>query len=393
MPTIMTANEIFISAGELSGDRHAAALVKQLKTLDPSLTFFGMGHKAMADAGVEIMADLIKQSTVGFLEPIKHIPTFLSVFRRLKKAVKTRRPKAIIVVDFQGFHMTLIKALRKFGIPIYYYIGPQEWLWGAIKGGKKVVANTDMILSIFKAEADFYNKLGGNAKYVGNPTLALAKPTQDRAALCARLEVPETTQLLGVFPGSRPQEIKRMYPTLLRSAIQLAKTRDNCKIVISVSTGVFEDKIRAQMADVDTTGLIVYTDHSYGLIGHLDASLLTSGTIALEHACFGTPAIVAYRFSPLSYWLIKKLFYKKFYETIKWISLPNIIAQEPIMTELIQDEASPEAICKEVGAILDDTTIQKRYADGYAKVKTLMAPEDAVKTAATHIVDSLARLR
>ena len=386
----MKSPSIFISAGEISGDRHAAALVREIKAIRPDISFFGMGHTALRDQGVDIIADLTTSSTVGFLEPIKHLPKILMAYIKLKYAIKKRRPDVIVVVDFQGFHMVLLKAIRALNIPMIYYIAPQEWLWGSEKGGRVVVNYTDKILCIFRQEAAFFKRLGGQAIYVGNPTLAETQATQSKRALCNHLGVDPSATLIGVFPGSRPQEIKRMTPLLLAAAQETAKKIPNAAIIVSISSHVYHHEL--QHITKDLSHVYSYSDSSYGLIPHLDVSLLTSGTISLEHACFGTPAVVAYQFSWVSYQLLRCLFTEKF-KSIQWISLPNLIAQRSIIPEFIQAEATASALSQEAHRLIQDQGHRQRQLDGFISVKELLEPANAVVRAAQEVVETLPDLR
>lgn len=336
--------KIMMSAGELSGDVHGARLVEALRARSPGIEFFGMGSQNMAAAGVRLIEDLTHASTIGLLEPLRHLPRIWSALRVMKHALRTEKPDLLIVIDFQGFHMMLIKYAHQLGIPVVYYIAPQHWQWGSESGGQSVVDLTDKILAIFPEESDFYRHLSGNVTYVGHPLLDIVHSSMSREALCDILGIPADSRIVSIFPGSRVQEIRHSFPVFIAAAKQLLERVRYLKIVISVAMPHLKERIERAVKKAGLDGQVIYYDaNSYDLMAHTELSMATSGTVTLEHAIMCRPCVVVYRFSPWTYWLIKLVIAKKF-EAIKYISLPNIIMQSRMFPEFLQDMATPDNV-------------------------------------------------
>ncbi|MSR88973.1 MAG: hypothetical protein EXS67_04900, partial [Candidatus Margulisbacteria bacterium] len=213
LSNIMT--KILILAGEVSGDLHASKLVEALLARDASLKFLGMGGDKLRALGVDVQVDVTSVSTIGFLEPILFLPRLARAFFKMKKLLKTVRPDVVIAVDYQGFNLALLKVAKKLGIPTVYFVSPQEWQWGTDAGGCGVLAVTDFILAIFRDEALFYERLGGRVNFVGHPLLDYTSGAMSRAEFGRVYQVRESDRIVALFAGSRPQELKLVYPILL----------------------------------------------------------------------------------------------------------------------------------------------------------------------------------
>lgn len=379
----MTLHKIMISAGEVSGDVHGAKLVSELKKIDPTLQFFGMGSERMAKEGVHLFADLTTVSTIGMVEPIQHIPKIYLTYLKMKRLMKTEKPDLLIVIDYQGYHMMLIKAAKKMGIPVVYYIAPQEWQWGTEAGGRQVVRYTDKILSIYPEEADFYNRLGGNAVYIGHPILDLAVPTLSRTDFLTQYGIPDK-RILSIFPGSRPQELALTYPILLKSAQIIQNKIPDLQIVISIAAPQFKSQIISQANASGLSNIIFYEGLSYNLIAQTTLSLVSAGTITLEHACLGTPSIANYRFGKFSYWIAKKLFAKKI-QRIKYMALPSLIMDRLIQPEFLQEACTPENIALAGITLLTNPAQYQALKNDLLSVKTKLGFSGIVAKAATEI--------
>ena len=378
---------IMISAGEVSGDVHGAKLVQEIKKLDPSISFFGMGHTRLKNEGVRIDADLATVSTIGFVEPLRYIPKILCTYFKMKKLMAEQKPDVLVPIDYQGYHMVLLGAAKKLNIPAIYYISPQEWQWGTEQGGKNVVAVTDKILSIFKEEVAFYNSLGGNAVYVGHPLLDLAQSDIGKDEFCKKYHLDSSKKIVSIFPGSRPQEIRLTFPILLEAASQILQKAPNVQIIVSISSEKFENEIRTRVSKNPLfKKVIFYKDNQYDLIANSYLSLTTSGTVTLEHAILETPCLVAYKFGRVSFWLAKKLIGEKF-KKIKFIALPNILLREEVVPEFLQDACDPSKIAKKALSLLTDETKYKEIKQNLLRVKDMLGSPGAVKRSAQEIVN------
>jgi lipid-A-disaccharide synthase len=375
-----------ISAGEISGDLHGARLVLELKQQNPDLNFFGMGHTKMQKAGVEILTDLTSVSTMGFIEPLLHLPKiFLSLYK-LKKIMQKRKPALLIVIDYQGFHLLLAKVAQKLGIPVIYYIAPQEWQWGTKKGGKKVLSVTNKILAIFKEEADFYTSLGGNVTFVGHPLLDIVKSTTDKKSFLAELNFKPEEKILALFPGSRTQELKHIFPILLASAKAIKQLYPDIKIVISVVDDQFLPQVKKVIQRSGFSDFILYQGQTYNLIAHSYLSIVSSGTITLEHALLGTPCLINYRLNHFSYWLITTLFAQKIKE-IKFIGLPNLILKKAVLPEFIQYDCNSENIKNKVVELLENKEKYEEIKANLLSVKANLGEPGVISRAAKEIIE------
>jgi lipid-A-disaccharide synthase len=384
----MPNKTILLSAGEISGDRHGARLAKALLDQAPHLKLVGMGGPAMKAAGVEILCDVTDKSTVGLLEPIRHLRPLLKAMKALKTYIKTHQVDAVVPIDYQGFNLLLLKFTHARQIPNIYYISPQEWQWGTEKGGKAVAALCNKILCIFKDEADFYSALGAEAPYVGHPITdiqATDKPTAEWEHIKA---LAKGKTIISIFPGSRPQEIKHTAPVLLQAAKKIESQFPNAIIVVSV---VHDSTLTAIQTIIKKTNLnaIIYQGPSLQLISQSSLSLSCSGTITLEHAMLGTPIVAAFRFNPISFYLIKKVISKKWLEKVKYISLPNILTQRIIMPEFLQDAATPESIAKAGLKLLQSQTDRDAIMKEFAQLKSKLGDAGTAKRAAAEILKTV----
>ena len=371
-----------ISAAEISGDIHAANLVAEFQKIHPEATFFGMGGAKMQAQGVRVLVDITTTSTVGLLEPIKYLPKIYQAYQQMKKALQKEKPDLLIVVDAQGFHMLLLKVAQKLGIKTVYYIAPQEWLWGTKKGGRKVVALTDKIITIFPRAYDFYQKLGADVVYVGHPLLDTVQTKVSKTEFYQKYHLDQDKKILTIFPGSRTQEIKYTFPVLLQAAKKILQSYPQLQIIVSIVNPKFEGKIKEKVAKSGLSNVIFHTHmSSCDLIAHTYLSLTPSGTITLEHAILQTPCIVAYRFSHISYMLLK-LVARKLYERVKYISLPNQIMNQLIIPEFVQDAATPDALAKEAFKILDDETEYQNFKEKLSTIKAKLGTPGVVQRAA-----------
>lgn len=379
---------VFISAGEVSGDLHAAELVVALKKHMPNARFFGMGDAAMAAAGVELLVSIRDHSAIGMWQSVRELTRVKRTIRELKAAIQRQRPDFIIVVDCEAIHRPLLCAIQALSIPNTYYISPQVWWtrneYDQDRIAKSIQAVTDHVLAIFRAEHAVYTKLNHpSVHYIGHPLLDMVRIKQSKAAAYAMVGLPMDRPIIGVFPGSRWQEIKSTYPRLIRAAQAVVKRGVHAHIVVVVSSPRYARYIRDKTPD----SVPVYTGDSYGIIPHLTASLVSSGTVTLEHALFNVPIVVVYRFGAfLTLFIRLWLRFKSM--NLTWISLPNLMMQNSIVPECLQRQASVENLTHALYQLcdpqypIDQNPYRQRQYQGFQKVKDYMGPNGAVDRAA-----------
>lgn len=337
---------IMIVAGEASGDIYGADLARKAYKLDPSLTFFGIGGARMREAGVETLVDSSDMAVVGVVEVIKHFDVIASAFKKLKTILLASPPVLLILIDYPGFNLRLAKVAKKAGVKVLYYISPQIWAWrqGRVK---KIARLVDHMAVILPFEAPFYEKAGVPVSFVGHPMLDMVQVTVERDQAAASFGLDPAQKIVGLFPGSRRNEIERLLPVIIHSA-QLLKLRfPDIQFILPLASTLKEEDIlpHLQAAGIAAT---VTRERIHDMIRACNAVVSVSGTVTLEIALVGTPMVIIYKLSPLTYQLAKRLV------KVDAIGLCNIVAGEIAVRELIQDDANPENITAEITRILDD---------------------------------------
>lgn len=384
---IIDVMKIFISAGEVSGDLHAAFLVRALKRRMPEAQFFGMGGAYMKQEGVDLVCDLTPYSTVGFIEPLQYLGKFFGAYRHIINKIKMIAPDVVIAVDFQGFNMPLLKRVKRLGIPTVYYIAPQEWHWGTASAGRRVIAAADLIIAIYKEEAAFYRELNGRVTYVGSPVVDEVQSTINRETFYAQLQIPTDKKIVAVFLGSRKQEIDMIGPILLLAAQMLAK-RSDIQLVFSVGSEHYRSRVMNLAEKMGVKDFKCYSGKSWDLIAHAYFSLTVSGTITLEHAVLNTPFITLYRVSAVSYCIGRLILGERFYR-IKYIAMPNMLLDEPCFPEFVQDDATPDHLVAMANRFLDDPELYQNQKDGLKRVQAILGEPGVIDRAAEAIYASV----
>lgn len=376
--------KIMMSAGEVSGDIHGAALARELKKLNSALHLFGMGGEKMRLAGVDIKYDLSAKGTVGIVEILKFLPSILLGFFVMKRLLKKERPDLLVLIDYQGFNMMLAKYAKKLGIKTVYYIAPQEWLWGTTKGVKKVVATIDKLLCIFEDESRIYKENGGNAVYVGNPNVDTARPGSTKEDFCKTAGLNPKFPIFGIFPGSRHQELDTLLPVFAGAAQLIKKKIPNAQFIIALSSLQFKKKISSFLEKRRINIPVVY-GRSHDILGSSNVAIAASGTIIMEASIINTPAIMAYKISAVTYFIAKHIVKIK----LPYFTMPNIIANKMIVPEIMQSEATGQNIADKAVQLLTDQEAIKNIKEGYRQVRSRLGAPGAVKRAAEEILSEL----
>jgi len=338
------ARRIMIVAGEASGDIYGADLAREALKLDPNLHFFGIGGARMREVGIEILVDSADMAVVGLVEVLKHFDVISTAFLKLKKILLNDRPDLLILIDYPGFNLRLAKVAKKAGVKALYYISPQIWAWR--QGRVKTIARlVDHMAVILPFEAPFYERAGVPVSFVGHPMIDMVNVSMDRNQAAASFELDPARKIVGLFPGSRKNEIERLLPVIVASAVKLKKRFPGIQFVLPLASTLNNDDITPQLKasglDVTMTG-----ERIHDMIRACDAVISVSGTVTLEIALVGAPMVIIYKLSPLTFQLAKHLV------KIDNIGLCNIVAGETVVKELIQNEANPCTISAEIASIL-----------------------------------------
>ncbi|NIR33343.1 MAG: lipid-A-disaccharide synthase, partial [Desulfuromonadales bacterium] len=351
-----------IVTGEASGDLHGANLIRAAGQVDPGLSFFGVGGRLMREAGCDILIPGEELAVMGLVEVLGHFPTIWRAFNRLKKILHgPRKPDVLILIDFPDFNLRLARQAKAAGVPVLYYVSPQVWAWrrGRVK---KIAAVVDRLAAILPFEPDFYRDQDIEVEYVGNPLTDEAHISRDRSTFLAEHGLDEERPVVGLFPGSRRNELRYIFETIIESAQRLHRKNRDIQFLLPVASSLQVEEIEEHLAAHDLPVTLVQ-DNVYDAIGGCDAVITVSGTVTLQIALVGTPMAILYKMSPLTYAIGKRLV------KVPHIGLANIVAGERVAQEFIQDEANPEAVAAEVLRLLDDADYRRQVLEGLKLVR------------------------
>ena len=341
--------KVMLVAAEASGDVLGAGLAKALKArLGADVVFVGVGGPRMAQQGVQSPFDISELSVLGWIEGLK---AYSIVRRRVADTAAlavAEKPDAVVLIDSWGFTIRVAKALRAAlqGVPLIKYVGPQVW---ASRPGraKTLAASVDHLLALYAFDAPWFEREGLATTVVGSQALHVDMGGADPAAFRASRGIAPDSRLLVVLPGSRPSEVRLMTP-VYEAAVAKLKAADPSLDVAVVAAGTVAADVTARVASWPFRAHVVGEDQKYPAMRAATVALATSGTVSTELALAGAPMVIAYRFQPLSYAIMKPFF------TGKYATLFNHAADEEIARELIQNDATPDKVAAEVGRLLAD---------------------------------------
>ena len=373
-----------IVAGEASGDMHGANLVKALKRLAPEASICGMGGTAMAGAGVEILYDAARMAVVGIVEVISHFSDIRAARQTLVNELRDNRPDLLILIDYPGFNLMLAKQAKKLGIPVFYYISPQVWAWHASRV-KRIRRLVDRMAVILPFEKKFYRQRGVAVNFVGHPLLDTVTNTSSRAEFLAQHEIPATATVVGLLPGSRKKEIANLLPVYLEAAQHLAEGHDELVFLLPLAPSLSRADLDAHgLADCSVQVKVIDSDR-YGLMAACDAVIAASGTVTLELAILNIPMVVAYRTSPITCWLARKLV------DVKYMSLVNLVADRQVVPELLQEEVTAESLTAQIAPLLFAPKVIAAMRQGLAEVRERLGGPGASERAARIALEIIAQ--
>jgi len=372
-----TSLRILLVAGEASGDLHGALFLRALRELVPGIYAQGIGGTKLRAAGLECLFPAESLSIMG-LPTIKDLHAVFTAFSKLLKIMKNSPPDLLVLIDFPEFNLWLARFAKRYQIPVFYYISPQVWAWRKrrAKTIKKVV---DTLAVILPFEVEFFSHYGIKAHFVGHPLLDVVKPALSRQTFCELAGLDPTRPLVGFFPGSRPREITTLLP-LFEETWKLLKRSHPAIQGVFVQAETLENlplKARAK----------VVKGYQYEVMAQSEAVLVASGTVTLEAAIVGTPMVVTYKMGGFSFWLAKKLV------KVPYVSLVNLVANQALVPELLQKEATAENLAFHLRRYLDDPAYANRVREGLAKVKKRLGPPGAAWRAAELATKYLKRKR
>ncbi|MFZ1085279.1 MAG: lipid-A-disaccharide synthase [Terracidiphilus sp.] len=400
---------IFISAGEASGEHYGALLIaalqQKLKNSAQTASFFGMGGERMRSVGLECVVRAEDMAVMGFTEVVRHLPRIYGEFRKLKKAIRARRPAVAVLIDFPGFHFKLAEALHREGIPVIYFVSPQLWAWKK-KRIRLVQKYIDKMLVIFPFEEAFYREHGVQAEFVGHPLAELPLPSVGREEFAAANGLDPAKTWIGLLPGSRPKEIRDHLPAMLRAARKLTScfngsgdgnadpsTPPDAKsasgsaqddrfiddrvifeflIPLAPTLNAKQREVVRQIVAEDGNGLGVrLVNDARAALMHARASVVASGTATVEAALIGNPFVVVYRVSALTYAIAKRVV------KVPHVAMANLIAGKRVVPELIQSDFTAENIVQQIAPLVADGSERKSMIEELQRVQGVLAKQTA----------------
>ena len=366
---------IGIVAGEASGDILGAGLITALRARHPDAQFFGIGGPRMAQAGCEIWWDSEALAVMGLVEVLKHLPRLLVLRRQLYQRLLAARLDVFVGIDAPDFNLALERKLKTHGLRTVHYVSPSVWAWRAYRV-KKIACSVDRMLTLFPFEAAFYEQHDVPVTFVGHP-LADAIPFKlDRVAACAQLGLDSARPIIALLPGSRVSEVSRLMAPFLATAAWCAQQRPQLQFVLPVAGPRVRAYVEAACRSHPQLTVMVVEGQSHTVLACADVALVASGTATLECMLFQCPMVVAYRLQTLTYYLVKALL------DVKYVSLPNLLAQRELVPEFIQDAVVPEAMGLQVLRWLDATAERTAVQQEFARWHRTLRQDASVQAAA-----------
>ncbi|MFC2500068.1 lipid-A-disaccharide synthase [Selenomonas noxia] len=370
--------KIMLSAGETSGDLHGAALARELRALDPSIALIGFGGAEMAAAGVTLRQNYTDYNVMGISAVLLNLRRIFALLDDLTHLMEEERPDVLVIIDYPDFNWRLAARAKERGIPVFSYIPPSAWAWR--KGrAKSCAALADEIVAIFPHELPPYEAAGANISFVGNPLIDTVRAEMEPEEACRHFGIEENDVPILLMPGSRCEEIERLLPPMLGAA-EILQTRDPARhFFLPVAGGVDEQRIEEHLAASPVEVTLTH-DARYALMKAARAAIAASGTVVMEAAVMGLPAVVLYRMSALSYFVGRLLV------DVPRFSLPNILLGETFETELLQGAVQPERIAAAMEPIIADGEARSYVMERLARAVEMLGEPHAARRVAEKII-------
>lgn len=364
---------ILIITGEASGDLHGAHLAQAIMALDPTVQLIGIGGSGMRAAGVSLVPGVPQLDVMGLIG-LSAIRAVVQRIRAIRRVLKSEAWDLVVLIDNPGLNLHFARVAKAAGRRVLYYIAPQVWAWrpGRMKWIQRRV---DHVVVILPFEAELYHRAGVRCTFVGHPLLDMVASHYDRAKLRREFGLGESGRVVGLLPGSRVSEVEMLLPVLLKAAAQLVLAEPGTQFILAQASSINDNLIQA-LLQKSSVPVRVVSDKASEVMALSDVLFIASGTATLQAAVVGTPMVLLYKTTPLTYRLARWLI------NVKWIGLVNLVADRSIVPELIQDEATGERLCQEVLRLLHDPSAYNGMKEGLRQVRDSLGEPGATSRAA-----------
>ncbi len=372
---------LFVIAGENSGDIHGANMFHALNRLYPKTKTWGLGGPRLEEAGVKLKANIVEElAIIGFVAVVANFPTIRRLFNGTVEFLRKKRPDALILVDYPGFNIRIAAKAKQLGIPVIWYISPQIWAWhrSRLYTLAKVV---DKMLVIFPFEVSLYREENVDVEHVGHPLFDVIKIDMNRDEVCQEFGLDPNRPVISIVPGSRRREVKDFLPIMLEGAKRYREMDPDAQFVIVRASTIEQEMIDSEIerASLDFTPLVI-DRLRYNLRNSSDFSWVKSGTSTLEAAILGSPMVIVYKVNSLTWMIGKQVF------TIGHIGLPNIVAGDRIVPELLQDEFTPRNLAEKTHHYLANPEAYQRMREDLDAVRNKLGGVGASENAARAVL-------
>jgi lipid-A-disaccharide synthase len=375
--------QFLVSAGEASGDMYAAPVISRLLEIYPSARFYGCAGPKLQALGVDPVIDAANLSIVGLAEVIGHLPGIYREYRKLVRFARQHPPAAALLTDNPDFNLRLARQLKRLGVPVYYLVAPQVWAWrpGRVKIIRELV---DKLFCLFPFEEAWFRERGVDATYIGHPLAAMVRTRASRHEFFDRHGLQDDSRTVVLLPGSRSVEIRRHLPVLLET-VAILRRRFALNVLLATPEGSHaHNTVTTFREPLQARSIQVVENETWDCIGHADLALAASGTVTVEAAVLGTPMVTFYKVNPLSWWAGRRLV------KVPFLSMVNLIAERPILLELMQRDMTPARLAAAAEELLGQPERASRMRSDLARVRAALAREgDPLRRTAELMAENL----
>ena len=372
-------------AGEASGDLLGAHLIAALRTQLPDARFIGIGGPKMQAQGLDSLFPMERLAVRGYAEVLRHYPGLVWMRRQLRLALLAARPQLFIGVDAPDFNLGLEAGLKRAGVPVVHYVSPSIWAW---RGGRiaAIARSADQVLTLFPFEEAIYRKAGVAATYVGHPLADLIPEQDQTASTRAQLKISPEREVFALLPGSRQSELRYMADTFIATAKLLAQKIEQPLFLVPLVSRETREIFEAALyrANAPELPLTILFGHARDALAAADVALVASGTATLEAALLKKPMVITYKMAGASWLLMRRMGY------LPYIGLPNILAGEFVVPELLQHDATPENLAQALHNALKDRVVRARLPQRFSAIHRELK-RNAAEQAARAVLPLLAR--